>query len=133
MAAAERKGASNASVLLPSFQTSSSWRLRRPFCRQPNKVSTLAKAETAKARAIHPVRAAFFELAAESGFFRWENWLVVGTSQRRRPRGIANHQLRIHLVPRNIPIAFLKAGIHAFHNDVHGVIPHGLQRLPHGG
>src|SRR6267143_784613 len=131
MAAAERKGVSNASVLLPSFQTSSSWRLRRPFCRQPNKASTLAKLKQQRRGPSGP--RLFFELAGESGFFRWENWLVVGTSQRRRSRGIANHQLRIHLVPRNIPIAFLKAGIHAFHNDVHGVIPHGLQRLPHGG
>src|SRR5882724_236473 len=131
MAAAERKDDLYASTSPPSFQRSNSWRLRRLFCRRGSKVSRLE--ETIKPRRGPPVRALVLYYPSKLNSFVGGNVLVVGTRQRRRSRGIANHQLRVHLVPRDSPIALLKAGIHTLHNDVHGMIPHRLQRLPHGG
>src|SRR5216683_7759501 len=110
---AEQRDVSNAYGLKLSCHTSNSLQLRKSSC--PLCSNSRTRFVRISTSGPHPVGSSFlrrYNCPAPSmrlGRFCYsstaEEFSVVRAGERRRSRGIADHQLWVHLVLRNIPIA----------------------------
>jgi len=121
MAAAEKRGVSNAVRVVTELQK---FEFPGAFAGlfTPSPIRS-ANWRSSNSKGVgHLARASFSKLAGKTGLPSSGILSSRQNCERRCSRGIKS-PAPDSSVSRNIPVAFLRPAFHAFHNDVHGMIP----------